>query len=73
MYDVANMETHELYLSVVNINPDCKLIHIKTDCLTFEGVENDIKLGDKWGEIKKCETPQMWWGMVGNQEKMIIN
>ncbi len=68
-YDVANMEMYELYLSVVHINPDCKLIHIKTDCLTFEGVENDIKLGDKWGEIKKCETPQMWRGMVGKSRE----
>eukprot|EP00972_Heterocapsa_arctica_P019200 2832715-Heterocapsa_arctica.AAC.1 len=57
IYDVANMEMYELCLEVKRLNPRCKLVGIKTDCLVFNNAKTDMKTSNEWGCVKKCAVP----------------
>ena len=52
IYDIANMEMYELYLEVMALNPKAELVAIKTDCLVFNQIKEDIELSDVIGGVK---------------------
>ena len=59
IYDIANMEMYELYLEVMALNPKAELVGIKTDCLVFNKIKEDIELNDDIGGVKKCMVPEI--------------
>ena len=48
---------YELYLQIKELNPDCELVGVKTDCLVFNNITNEPPTSNKWGSIKKCDVP----------------
>ena len=46
------MEMYELYLEVMSLNPKAELIGIKTDCLVFNKIKQDIELSNGIGGVK---------------------
>ena len=52
IYDKANMDMYELELQVKELNPNCELVGIKTDCLVFNNVTTDPPTSNAWGSIK---------------------
>ena len=53
------MEMYELYLQVKDLNPDCELVGIKTDCLLFNKITHDPPTSNGWGDIKmRCSINQ---------------
>ena len=48
---------YELELQVKELNPNCELVGIKTDCLVFNNVTTDPPTSSAWGGIKKCDVP----------------
>ena len=57
IYDIANMEMYAVFLQVKKLNPRCKLVGIKTDCLVFNNAKVEIQTSNVWGDVKKCEVP----------------
>ena len=50
---------YELYLQVKDLNPDCELVGIKTDCLLFNKITHDPPTSNGWGDIKmRCSINQ---------------
>ena len=54
IYDMANMEMYELYLEVMYLNPKAELIGIKTDCLVFNKIKQNIALSNEIGGVKNA-------------------
>ena len=46
------MEMYELYLEVMSVNPKAEFIGIKTDCLVFNEIKEDIGLSNEIGGVK---------------------
>ena len=44
---------YELYLEAMSLNPKAELIGIKTDCLVFNKIKQDIALSNEIGGVKK--------------------
>ena len=57
IYDKANMDMYELELQVKELNPNCELVGLKTDCLVFNNVTTYPPTSNAWGGIKKCDVP----------------
>ena len=53
IYDIAHMEMYELYLEVMSSNPKAELVGIKTDCLVFKKIKQDIELSGEIGGVNK--------------------
>ena len=53
VYDKANMDLYEIHLKIRRLNPKCKFVGIKTDCLVYSNITTEIETSDKWGEFKK--------------------
>ena len=53
IYDIANMEMYELDLELMALNPKAELIGIKTDCLVFNKIKQDIALSNEIGGVTK--------------------
>ena len=53
IYDIARMEMYELDLQIKELNPECELVGIKTDCLVYNNITNEPKTTTEWGGIKK--------------------
>ena len=51
------MEMYESYLEVMLLNPKAELTGIKTDCLLFNKIKQDIALSNEIGGVKKCRVP----------------
>jgi hypothetical protein len=55
--DKANMEMHELYLHIQNLNPDCEPAGIKTYCLEFYKITKAPPTSNVWGGINISDVP----------------
>ena len=64
------MEMYELYLQVKDLNPDCELVGIKTDCLLFNNITHDPPTSNGWGDIKKCDVPLIKECTVNQEQKL---
>ena len=51
------MEMYELYLEVMPLNPKAELVGIRTDCLVFNKIKQDIELSNEIGGVKQCRVP----------------
>ena len=70
IYDKANMEMYELYLQIKELNPECELVGIKTDCLVFNNITDEPPISNKWGGIKKCDVPLIKECTVNQEPKI---
>ena len=61
---------YELYLQVKDLNPDCELVKIITDCLRFNNITHDPPTSNGWGDIKKCDVPLIKECTVNQQQKL---
>ena len=73
IYDKANMEMYELYLQIKELNPNCELVGIKTDCLVFNNITNEPPTSNKWGGVQKCDVPLIKECTVNQEPKRRID
>ena len=69
-YDKANMDLYEIHLKVKRLNPKCKLVGIKTDCLVYSNITTGIETSDKWGEVKRVSNdniPKTYECLINNK------
>jgi hypothetical protein len=60
IYDLANMLLYETHLQVMRLNPNARLVGIKTDLLAYQNVTNMIPTHrERWGDVKIEDVPKI--------------
>ena len=70
VYDKANMDLYEIHLQVKRLNPNCKFVGIKTDCLVYSNITTEIETSDKWGGVKRVSNnniPKIHECLINNE------
>ena len=70
IYDIARMEMYELDLQIKELNPECELVGIKTDCLEYNNRTNEPTTTTEWGGIKKCDVPLIKLCTINQESKL---
>ena len=53
IYDVARMDMYELHLQIKELNPNCELAGMQTDCLVYNNITVEPPTSNTWGDVKK--------------------
>ena len=67
------MEVYELHRKIEELNPECELVGVKTNCLVYNNITNQPSTCTKWGGIKQSDVPIVHECPINPHSRIITN